>query len=125
MLLGAIAATIASLCFLIYFRTVQCSFGFILAAYLIYLAISLKKDYDNGKITEETVICSSVTTMAARSSTRVVFRSINEKEEDVPQYYEFYLPGRENANKDFIPTYVYVIYFRPSDARKLLGYFQM
>ena len=124
-LLGAGITAIITITLFVYFHTPQCLLGFIIAAYLVYMAFALKWDYEKGKIEEISVICSSIVNMPARNASRIVFRSVMESETETPVYYEFYVPGRPSTNTAFIPTYIYIIYFRPSDPRKLLAYFQV
>lgn len=124
-ILGAGIAIIVTIVLLISFHTPQCALGFVVAAYLLYCAWALRRDYAEGKIEEISAVCSSITSMPARNASRVVFRSLMNDESDPVVYYEFYVPGYQKSNTAFVPTYIYVVYFRPTDPKKLIGYFQV
>ena len=121
--------TYAGLIFLVtcillgYFRTVQCAIGYIFCGYFIYNAWSIKRDYYRGNITERATVCSSVTNNLARNASRVIFR--RDGEDGSCEYYEFYVPGLKNTNDSIEPNGKYIIYFRNTDARRLLAYLRL
>lgn len=122
LLAGAVA--IASLGILIVFKAIQSLFGFILAGWGIYKAIALKIDYSEGNIREVSTVCASVSFIPGTSYTKLVFREDGEDDDTPPRYYEFKVPGSKK-NRNFLQNYVYVLYFRESDPKNLLGYVQL
>lgn len=122
-LLLAGVVVIASLALLIVFKAVQSLFGFVLAGWGFYKAIALKIDYSEGKIREVSTVCASVTFVPGVSYTKLVFREDSD-DDSPPRYYEFKMPGSQK-NKNFQQNYVYVLYFRESDPKNLLGYVQL
>ena len=101
------------------FQRPSCLFGLAISAALVLSGILTSLDYAAGRISEVPVICASVTTGALRNTTRVVFRT----QDEVPAYFEFFVPGR--VRNAFQPNYAYVIYFRADAPNTLLGYLQL
>jgi hypothetical protein len=112
-LLTSGAVFIVTIILVVYYRTPQCLLGFVIAGILAYQAVTTKLDYAAGKITELCVLCANVEVMKVRNKTRVVFRTTG----DVPDYYEFFVPGK----KSFIPNHPYVIYFNDKNPKVLLA----
>ena len=77
-------------------------------------------EYDEGKILEVPVVCTSSETFRLRDTTHVVFRT----DEEVPQYFSFVVPGK-NQQEKFIPNSSYVIYFREDRPHELIGFLQL
>lgn len=102
----------------IFYRDPRYMIGVVISIALVYLGISTTLDYANDKIAELTVLCANFNESRFRNKTSVVFRT----NEDVPQYFEFILPGKQ-AHK-FQLNAVYVIYFDkdPNKQKVLLGY---
>ena len=113
------AATIATTVLIVNYKTIQCLIGYVLAGVLVYLALSVRADYYEGKISELCLICASVTQRHVRNTTQVMFRT----QEDLPKYYEFIVPGNNQAN--FKANQVYLVYFREENPKQLLGHTQM
>ena len=114
--LMAIAVTILTIVLVIVYKTPQCLAGFVVAGTLVYMAITTKYDYRDGKIKELCLLCSSITPMKVRNSARLIFRS----QDDIPLYYEFILPGKKHS--EFMLNQVYVVYFKEDDPKNLLGH---
>lgn len=93
--------------------------GFAIAGALVYIGISITLDFADNKITELPVVCVSSRTFTGRRVTKVVFRTT----EDAPNYFEFYVPGKDKES--FEPNYTYIIYFREDKPKELLGYTQI
>jgi|GEM_PF-5200623 hypothetical protein len=113
------AATIATTVLIVNYKTIQCLMGYVLAGVLVYLALSVRADYYEGKISELCLICASVTQRHVRNTTQVMFRT----QEDLPKYYEFIVPGNNQTN--FKANQVYLVYFREENPKQLLGHTQM
>ena len=92
--------------------------GLIIAAFFAYQAYSVKLDYREGKIREESVRCVSIHPRRNRKDQRVVFRT----EDDPPRYFEFLLPA---SSPSLLPDAVYVIYYRQAEPGKLLAYLEL
>lgn len=116
--IGAFVAALITTILLVMYGTVQCCIGYIVAGALIYISISIKLDYANEKITELSVICTSVSSNIGKNSIRVGFRTNDE----IPKYYSFTFPGNR---KQFIENHVYVIYFRETAPQTLLAFVEL
>lgn len=103
----------------VYYRNPACAAGFAISGALVYFGISTKLDYAAGSIQELPVICASATVGTLRNTTRVVFRT----QEEIPSYFEFFVPGR--LRNTFLPNYAYVIYFKQDAPKTLLGFTQV
>lgn len=111
----ATCVAIFTIVMVIIYRTPQCILGFAVAGTLVYLAIALKLDFKNEKISELCLICATVHEIPLRKVTRVVFRT----QQEIPQYFEFRVPGKKHH--EFIPNHVYLVYFREDSPQELLG----
>lgn len=103
----------------VYYRNPACAAGFAISGALVYFGISTKLDYAAGSIRELPVICASATVGTLRNTTRVVFRT----QEEIPSYFEFFVPGR--LRNTFLPNYAYIIYFKQDAPKILLGFTQV
>lgn len=99
----------------IYYREPSYLWALAIPAGLVYLAVTTTYEYNDGKITELAVICTSVNTLKLRRSTHVTFRT----DDDPPRYYNFIIPGKV---ENIFPNSGYVIYFSQAQPDKLLGY---
>ena len=106
---------------IVYFKTPQCAFLYVIALWLGWQAFSIRREYIKGEIVELAVICQSANYSLARKYTigggytRVVFAT----GDDNPEYYRFSVPGQ---TKDIDVDSVYIIYFKKSEPNKLLTY---
>lgn len=117
--LVAAAIAIVSIVLVVTYKTPQSLIGFIISGALVILAISTKHDYFEGKINEECLMCTTVTPLKAKNACRVIFRN----QDEVPRYFEFIVPDKKQ--NQLIENQVYVVYFRDSDPKNLLGYKQL
>lgn len=116
--LYAICAAIFGFCLLLWLKAPQCSLVFVLAGWLAWSAASILFDFQEGKIIERAVICSTVERMPRpQNRIRVVFTT---NDVDMPLYFEYFLPGRNT--KDFSPHMTYLTYVRESTPNLLLGW---
>jgi hypothetical protein len=115
----AVCVTIFTVILLFAYHTPQCLLGFGISGLLVYMGISTKLDYYDGKITELCLLCASVAENKFKRSTHLVFRTTDE----IPSYYVFDMPGFHQ--KDFMPNTTYVVYFNNNCPSELLGYLQM
>lgn len=113
------AVAVLTLWICVYYRNPAYVAGFAISGALVFFGISTKLDYAAGSIQELPVICASVTVGTFRNTTRVVFRT----QEDIPSYFEFFVPGR--LRNTFLPNYAYVIYFKQDTPKSLLGFTQI
>lgn len=116
--IAAAAFVILALVIFAMYATAQSCIGFIFAGVLVYMAIDMKLSYAKGKIEELAVICTSLSRDIVRNTTRVTFRT----DEDIPKYYDFYMPLKSRRLTNIEPNHVYVIYFRPDNPHNLLGF---
>lgn len=117
--LTAIVIAILTTWVAIYYKNPMLAAGYLIAGALVLLGINTKLDFASGSIIELPVICASVSMAPLRDTTRVVFRTNNE----IPSYYEFYVPGRHKDT--FLTNYAYIIYYKASSPKTLLGYTQL
>lgn len=115
--LTALLMAFAVIALAIYNNSPTYLFGLMISAGLVYLGISTTFDFDDGKITELAVICTSVRTYHMRNTTHVVFRT----NEDTPKYFSFIIPGKKVSN-ELIPNSGYIIYFHKKNPETLLSF---
>ncbi len=116
-LLTAVVSALVAIGVLITMRAPQSAILFIASGWLIWLALSICYDYHSGEILERPLLCVSVQRgPKIQNRTRVVFRT----QEEVPTYFEYFVPGRKV--RAFTENYAYVIYVRKSNPRLMLGY---
>lgn len=115
---AAISLLFIVLCSIYYAKAIYLT-GLIIPLSLVFLSFSIRISFNEEKIAEMAVICSTVMTIKIRNKTRVVFMT----NDDVPQYYEFIVPGKYNKkNSDFIQNHPYVIYFDKRNPKELIAY---
>lgn len=119
LILAAIDILVVTL-ILIHFKTPQCAFLYVIAAWLGWQAITIRRNYKTGEIVEVAAVCQSAKYSTVRKIlgggyTRVIF----ETPEDEPEFLRFNLPG---AVRDMDIGSVYVLYFKKSEPNKLLTY---
>lgn len=116
--LYAVFSTIFGFCLLLGLKAPQCSLVFVLAGWLAWSAVSILFDFQEGKIIERAVVCSTVERMPRpQNRIRVVFTT---NDVDMPLYFEYFLPGRNTRN--FSPHMTYLTYVRESNPNLLLGW---
>lgn len=125
LIIYAVLIGAAAFAMLFRFRTVQCLLGLVFPCYFIMSATSLRRDFYTGKIVSKTVICCSIKPRFGRNASRVVFRQDFNDDSTPPEYFEFILPGTKSYSHVFMPGYVYIIFFRPDDAKNLVGLMQL
>ena len=113
---AAIAIVLFCIVLTIYQRDPRYLFAIVISGGLVYMAIATTLDFVHGKIVELAVLCAEVNELALRNKTLVVFRT----NEEIPTYFEFYLPGKRG--REFRPNAVYFIYFDPHRPHILLGH---
>lgn len=114
---AAMVFFVGGIVILLMLKATQSLLMFILAGWSIWTAISIVLDYQAGRILEGALVCVSVQYHRAGNRTRLVFRTANE---ETPEYYEFFLPGRKS--RTFTPNMIYLIYVRASAPQILLAY---
>lgn len=102
---------------LIMTKTPEMTFGFLLAAWFIWMGLSIVFDWQSGEIVEMALVCVSCTKQPMQSQLRVMFRTPNE---EIPSYYEYRFPSKNRTQ--FMPNMTYIIYTRRSLPQILLGY---
>lgn len=113
----AFLALVAGIFIIITLKSAQAIILMVAAGWLAWLGISIIYDYASGKIIERPLLCASVQrTLHFQNRTRVVFRT----QEDIPSYFEFFIPGRKV--RYFSENYAYIIYVRESNPRVMLGF---
>ena len=117
--LTALLITLLTIWICIFYRNPSYVCGLAISGALIYLGISAKLDFAAGKFQELPVICVSSTDNLLRKTTHVVFRTNDE----IPAYYEFYVPGRQR--RQFLANFTYIIYFKEDNPKQLFGYTQL
>lgn len=115
--LAAIGFLLAGFAVLIFLKSPQSIFFFLVAGWVIWNAVLSIDDFKNGRIIEQVVVCVSVKVGLARNTTRLVMRTANEEE---PSYYEFCIAGRQT--KEFTPNKVYIIYTKEYMPQSLFAY---
>lgn len=113
---AAVLLTICVVTVAIYTKDPRYLVAISIAVALIYMAVMIVLDYHKGEILEVPLICTSVNSRIRKNATRVVFRT----GEEFPTYYEFVLSG--HRERDFQANFTYVVYFRKSNPKELLGY---
>ena len=118
--LAAVGLTLAILVMGGYYHNPTYLIGLLIPVALVFLGVTTTMEYDEGKILEVPVVCTSSETFRLRDTTHVVFRT----DEEVPQYFSFVVPGK-NQQEKFIPNSSYVIYFREDRPHELIGFLQL
>lgn len=125
----AAAVGMLTLVLVIYFREPGYLIGFLLSGLLVYNGVSASLDYAEGKIVEMAVLCASVNAYESKTAklsngmqrtSKVVFRTVSEAADDIPEYFEFQVPG--SVEGKIFPNYAYIIYFDPTRPKELLGF---
>ncbi len=113
----AIVVLFLSIALIIVYKTPQCLIGVIVAAWLLWNALSILLDFQAGQINEDALLCCSVQGgLKIQSRTRVVFRT----QDEFPSYYEFFIPGRKATM--FVENHVYLLYTRVQEPKRLIGW---
>lgn len=90
----------------------------LLAAYVVYTALHLRTEWENGDIICHVATCRSVRSRNwPRDSKEVIFVTGEDEEQEA---HVFNLPDRKN--KDLFPGFKYTIYVRAKDTTRLLAY---
>ncbi len=100
----------------IYYHEIRYVVGVVIPMFLIYLGLSTKADYFNGKIAEIAVRCTNISEMTLQKKLKVVFST----DEETPHFYEFVLTKAQG--QDIYVNGVYIIYFNIEKPQLLLGH---
>ncbi len=115
--LAGAAFFVGTVVMLIATKTPEMALGFLLAAWFVWMGLSIVFDWQSGEIEEVVLVCVSCSKVPMRDRVRVMFRTPNE---EIPSYYEYNFPSKNRAQ--FMPNMTYVIYIRRSTPQILLGY---
>ena len=108
---------LASACGAVSMKDPYILLGSLVAAWFAWYAGTLESKYINGKIIEQTLICTSCRRAALHDAAEIGFSSCDE----VPVYYRFQIAGK-NKLRDFVPGNTYVVYYDKSNPSQLLAY---
>lgn len=90
-----------------------------LAAFFIYVALSSRMDFRDGKIVEKSLLCYNIQRAARLSADRYVsFCTADE----VPTYYRFRVKDKKAT---FFPGCPYLVYYHQRNPELLIAYYQM
>ena len=117
-LLLAAAVAIVSIVFAVYFKRLSYATPLLLAAYLVYQAISVLMDWKNEKVKERVLLCTSV----ARSvlGVHVVMQSTEAPETEAVSLHDFYYKRKSVC--PFREGYLYVIYIHGDQPNRVLAW---
>ena len=90
-----------------------------LAAFFVYLALSSRIDFRDGKIVEQSLLCYNVQRAARMSSDRYISFCTSD---EVPTYYRFRLKDKKAT---FFPGCPYLVYYHVRNPEYLIAYYQL
>lgn len=117
--LAAIATGLLSVVISITLMSVQFLLLLPLAAFFIYLALSARMDFRDGKIVEQSLLCYNVQRAARMSSDRYISFCTSD---EVPTYYRFRIKDKKAT---FFPGCPYLVYYHVRNPEYLLAYYQL
>lgn len=89
------------------------------SAFFIYLGISSRLDFRDGKIVELSLLCYNVQKTAKMSSDYYVSFCTSD---EVPTYYRFLVRDKKG---EFFPGCPYLVYYHQNNPKQLLAYYQL